>query len=75
MGFGQKKNPKKPQKTKLPTFQQYFYFPVIWNFSIIHLAPTKNPVSNFASSQDTFLQYIWKFLKLEVEEAALKHKC
>lgn len=70
-----RKNPKKPQKTKPATSQQYFRFPVIWNFSSIHLAPTKNPVSNFTSSQATFLQSIWKFLKLEVEEAALKHKC
>ena len=39
------------------------------------MLPTRNPVGNFASSQATFLQCIWKFLKLEVEKAALSHKC
>lgn len=41
-------------------------------------APTLQRCFHFAVTphqQLTFLQYVWEFLKLEVEVAALNHKC
>lgn len=70
----------KAKTPRLPTNSSVFSFPSnLKLFSSIHLAlascySTRSPADNFASSQDTFLQCIWKFLKLVMGKAALSRR-